>query len=81
MIELTRRRRLSGLAAGVTGLGSDWAGGAGEADADAFRAGTPWPPEWLDAIVDGYRLRAIADEYRPHPVESRHDQKNVTRKR
>lgn len=60
MIDLTRRQALLGLAAGASGIGGYWAVRDGNAENDAFRVGSPWTPDSVDPIVNGWLWRRMS---------------------
>lgn len=60
MVEITRRQKLLGLAAGLSGFSGYWTiRGDGNADG-AFRVGSPWTPDSLDPIANGWLWRRIS---------------------
>ncbi|SDG14994.1 ABC transporter substrate-binding protein [Halorientalis regularis] len=60
MIELTRRQKLSGLGAGITGLGGYWAISGTGGKEDVFTVGSPWTPDSRDPVVNGWLWRRIS---------------------
>ncbi|SEL42335.1 ABC transporter substrate-binding protein [Haloferax larsenii] len=72
MVDITRRQTLFGLATGVSGLGGYWALGGDwvsgddgapsgdDAEADTITVGSPWTPDSLDPVVNGWLWRRIS---------------------
>jgi peptide/nickel transport system substrate-binding protein len=60
MIDLSRRQTLLGLAAGASGIGGYWAIRGGSTESDTFRVGSPWTPDSVDPIANGWLWRRIS---------------------
>lgn len=60
MREPTRRQTLLGLGVGATGIGGYWATRGGGTEDDTFRVGSPWTPDSMDPIANGWLWRRIS---------------------
>ena len=60
MREPTRRQTLLGLGAGAAGIGGYWALRGDSAEDDTFRVGSPWTPDSVDPIANGWLWRRIS---------------------
>ncbi|WP_058991364.1 ABC transporter substrate-binding protein [Haloarcula sp. CBA1127] len=59
MYKFTRRQALFATAAGISGLGGYWLRGNESNDEDTFRVGSPWTPDSIDPVTNGWLWRRI----------------------